>query len=91
MCFEEEGTSNVDMVVEIGAHSTLEGPIRQILKARNTELPYVSCLKRPDNAVETMQDVACALVARGYPVNLKAVNSPFGVEGQLVTDLPSYP
>lgn len=91
MCFEEEGTSNVDMVVEIGAHSTLAGPIRQILKARNTELPYVSCLKRPDNAVETMQDVACALIARGYPVNLKAVNSPFGVEGQLVTDLPSYP
>lgn len=91
MCFEEEGTSNVDMVVEIGAHSTLAGPIRQILKARNTELPYVSCLKRPDNAVETMQDVACALIARGYPVNLKAVNSPFRVEGQLVTDLPSYP
>jgi acyl transferase domain-containing protein len=91
MCFEEEGTSNVDMVVEIGAHSTLAGPIRQILKARNTELPYVSCLKRPDNAVETMQDVACALIARGYPVNLKVVNTPFGVEGQLVTDLPSYP
>lgn len=65
MCFEEEGTSNVDMVVEIGAHSTLAGPIRQILKARNTELPYVSCLKRPENAVETMQDVACTLIARG--------------------------
>ena len=81
MCFEEAGTFNVDMVVEIGAHSTLAGPIRQILKARNTELPYVSCLKRPYNAVETMQDVACALIAQGYPVNLKAVNSPFGVEG----------
>jgi acyl transferase domain-containing protein len=91
MCFEEAGTFNVDMVVEIGAHSTLVGPIRQILKARNTELPYVSCLKRQYNAVETMQDVACALIAQGYPVNLKAVNSLFGVEGQLVTDLPSYP
>jgi NADPH:quinone reductase-like Zn-dependent oxidoreductase/SAM-dependent methyltransferase len=95
MCFRE-GSLNVDMVVEIGAHSTLAGPIRQILKARNVELPYVSCLKRPVDAVETMQDVACALISRGYPVNLKAVNSPFEVEGQLVgsafvTDLPTYP
>ncbi|KAK8079180.1 hypothetical protein PG994_002987 [Apiospora phragmitis] len=93
MCFEEANStaSSVDMIVEVGAHSTLAGPMRQILKARDTELPYVSCLKRPENAVETMQDVACALIARGYPVNLKAVNSPRGEEGQPVTDLPSYP
>lgn len=61
MCFRE-GSLNVDLVVEIGAHSTLAGPIRQILKARNVELPYVSCLKRPVDAVETMQDLACASV-----------------------------
>ncbi|KAK7959439.1 Compactin diketide synthase [Apiospora aurea] len=92
MCFDEGGTApNVDMIVEVGAHSTLAGPMRQILKARDTELPYVSCLKRPENAVETMQDVACALIARGYPVNLNAVNSPLGEEGRVVTDLPSYP
>ncbi|KAF7532113.1 hypothetical protein G7054_g8247 [Neopestalotiopsis clavispora] len=91
MCFEETGSLNVDMIVEVGAHSTLAGPIRQILKTRDTELPYVSCLKRPDNAVDTMQDVACALVARGYPVDLKAINSPFGEQGHLVTDLPAYP
>jgi acyl transferase domain-containing protein len=79
MCFRE-GSLNVDTVVEIGAHSTLAGPIRQVLKARNVELPNVSCLKRPVDAVETMHDLACALIGRGYPANLKAVNSPFEVE-----------
>lgn len=84
MCFVEEGTSNVDMIAKISAHSIVADAIRQILRARNTELPYVSCLKRPGHAVEAMQDVAWALIARGYPVNLEAANPPFGVEGELV-------
>jgi len=91
MCFGPEGT-NVDMIVEIGAHSTLSGPIRQILKARSTEMPYVSCLKRPIDAVETMQELACELLARGYPVALESVNSPLGAETHtFVADLPTYP
>jgi acyl transferase domain-containing protein/NADPH:quinone reductase-like Zn-dependent oxidoreductase len=95
MCFHND-TLNIDMIVEIGAHSTLAGPIRQILKARNLELPYVSCLKRSVDAVETMQDVACAVIGRGYPVDIRAVNSPYHtqdqpVENTFVTDLPTYP
>ncbi|KAG8157786.1 hypothetical protein KVR01_012448 [Diaporthe batatas] len=70
------------MIVEVGAHSTLEGPMRQILKARDTELPHVSCLKRPEDGVDMMQQVACALIARGYPVNIKAVKSPPWVAGK---------
>lgn len=82
--------ANVDMVVEVGAHGTLAGPIRQILSGR--KMPYVPCLKRSTDAVETMQDLACELQARGYPVDLKAVNSPFGREKQTFTpNLPAYP
>lgn len=46
MCFESPSSDklNVDLIVEIGAHSTMSGPIRQILNKRS--LPYVSCLKR---------------------------------------------
>lgn len=77
---------NVDLIVEIGAHSTLSGPIRQVLKDR--KIPYVSCLKRSVDAVHTMQDVACELLARGYPVSLQPVNSHD--EGKFVHDLPSY-
>ncbi|KAK4034298.1 hypothetical protein C8A01DRAFT_49278 [Parachaetomium inaequale] len=95
-------SSNVDMIIEVGAHSTLAGPIRQILEARGTQLPYVSCLKRQVDAVETMQDAACQLLMHGYPVDLQAVNSPRSGHGndpdhhhhhhhQFVPDLPSYP
>lgn len=81
---------SLDAVVEVGAHSTLSGPIRQILRGR--KLPYVSCLKRSTDAIETMQDLVCELVARGSPVNLEAVNSPLGEEKQkFIPDLPKYP
>lgn len=94
MCFGslESKSSDIDMLVEVGAHSTLAGPIRQILKARDVTLPYTSCLKRPNNAVETMQEMACDLLAAGYPVDLAAVNFPHGMQNaSFVTDLPSYP
>ena len=81
---------SLDAVVEVGAHSTLSGPIRQILRGR--KLRYVSCLKRSTDAVETMQDLVCELVARGCPVNLEAVNSPFGeVKQKFTPNLPRYP
>ncbi|KAK1988400.1 type I polyketide synthase [Colletotrichum cereale] len=80
----------VDAVVEIGPHSTLSGPIRQILKGN--KLPYVSCLKRPVDAVETMQDLASELLGLGYPVLLRAVNgaSP-ATKLRFLPDLPTYP
>ncbi|KAI5866390.1 hypothetical protein GGS23DRAFT_556890 [Durotheca rogersii] len=81
--------ANVDTVVEVGAHSTLAGPIRQILNGR--KVGYVSCLKRSTNAIDTMQDLACELLARGYPVNLKSVNAPLGGEVHFTPDLPTYP
>lgn len=79
----------VDIVIEIGAHSTLAGPIKQISKQRGVD--YMSCLKRSANAIDTMQDVACELLVRGYPVSLPAVNSPLGsTYPKYVHDLPSY-
>jgi acyl transferase domain-containing protein len=89
-CITSPTDTNVDILIEIGAHSTLSGPIKQTLKDRS--MPYLSCLKRSVNAVDTMQDVACGLLARGYPVSLKAVNSPIGdANCKYLADLPSYP
>ncbi|CAN9258147.1 unnamed protein product [Alternaria alternata] len=82
----------VSVFLEIGAHDTLSGPVRQTL--RETRIPYLSCLKRPLNAVDTMQDVACALVARGYPVHLVAVNTRRSTpshQPKYVPNLPEYP
>lgn len=86
--------ANVDVVVEIGAHSTLSGPIRQILDQQGRKMIYTSCLKRSTDAVDTMQDLVCGLVCCGYPVNLNAVNGPLDdaeTTHSFVPDLPSYP
>lgn len=82
-------SANVDMVVEIGAHSTLAGPIRQILNKR--KMPYASCLKRSEDAVATIQELVSQLLVQGYPVDVKHVNWPLGqTTKKLVPDLPSY-
>lgn len=85
----------VDMVIEVGPHAALSGPIQDILampEFKDVKIPYGSCLIRKKSAVDTMQDLVGDLIRKGYPVNLKAVNFPFGMEGvKVLTDLPAYP
>ncbi|KAK4214346.1 hypothetical protein QBC37DRAFT_421440 [Rhypophila decipiens] len=84
-------SAGVDMVVEIGAHSTLSGPVRQILKDKSKKMAYTTCLRRGINAVDTIQDLACDLISHGYPLDLKAVNRLDLKSAMMVPDLPSYP
>jgi acyl transferase domain-containing protein/NADPH:quinone reductase-like Zn-dependent oxidoreductase len=91
-----EGKQQVDMVVEVGPHSALAGPIRQILRGvpalKTFTVGYGSCLERGTDAVRTIQTVAGALVSRGYPVNTLLLNAPRGQEGlRALAGLPSYP
>ncbi|KAH6628943.1 putative polyketide synthase [Chaetomium tenue] len=93
MCFGANtgSPSQVDAIVEIGPHSALHGPIRQILRGRT--MAYVSCLKRDSDAVVTMQELAATLLHLRYPVDLDAVNRCIGLveQGALLQGLPSYP
>ncbi|KAI9741637.1 MAG: polyketide synthase [Cirrosporium novae-zelandiae] len=87
---------SVDVLVEIGPHSALAGPIRQTLtlpELKDLPISYTSCLVRKVDAVKTMQDMACVLLSKGYRVNMNAVNFPTGAppDLQVVTDLPTYP
>lgn len=85
----------LDILLEIGPHGALAGPIRQILKApslKDRSISYASCLTRGEDAVRTMQNMACSLICKGYPVNLDAVNFPVRRENlRILADLPSYP
>ncbi|KAF3769432.1 hypothetical protein M406DRAFT_245011 [Cryphonectria parasitica EP155] len=83
---QQQQQANVDVIIEIGAHGTLAGPIRQILKQRR--IPYISCLKRGSDAMQTMQEAVCALLAHGCPVSLVAVNGHGA--GTYLQGLPSY-
>jgi len=83
------------MLIEVGPHSALAGPIRQIMKRsqlKGLTIPYTSCLVRKEDAVQTTQAMACLLLSKGYPVNLRKINFPWSTDNlQVLHDLPSYP
>lgn len=84
---------NVDIVIEVGPHSALAGPIRQsltdpVLKS----ISYGSCLERGKNAVFTMQTCAGLLVQKGCALDMARVNFPTGSSHcRVIPNLPSYP
>ncbi|KAK9350529.1 hypothetical protein V1523DRAFT_428941 [Lipomyces doorenjongii] len=90
---KRRGGAAVDVLVEIGPHSALYGPIKQILTT-DTKLScvqYVSALIRNTNAVGTCLQLATRLFQSGIPVDLHAVNRPSGHESnKLLVDLPPY-
>lgn len=95
MCYDsaETTTPKLDFILEVGAHGTLSGPIRQIVKSRAgaAPLPYVSCLSRNKDAVQTMQELAAFVMGRGAPLKVSAVNAiDNDPKPQLVADLPTY-
>jgi acyl transferase domain-containing protein/NADPH:quinone reductase-like Zn-dependent oxidoreductase/SAM-dependent methyltransferase len=83
------------IMIEIGPHSALQGPIRQTLTQPNLEslkYSYFSTLLRDKDATGTILDMSRNLFESGYPVDLPAVNSlddskqPYTV----VSDLSPY-
>lgn len=85
----------LDFLVEVGAHSALAGPIRQIMKTpdfQHLDVPYGSCLVRNVDAVQSTQNLVCQLLSNGLPLDLRPVNFPLGhADVKVLSDLPSYP
>ena len=83
----------IDLFVEIGPHSALQGPATQTLKAHNIlNAPYHSVLIRNQNAIETAMDLAGTLFAQGCGINIQEVNgisNKYSVRA--LVDLPTYP
>ncbi|KAI0169553.1 hypothetical protein GGR52DRAFT_592149 [Hypoxylon sp. FL1284] len=94
--------AHINHVVEVGPHSALAGPFKQICRANKSlsdRLNYVPSLVRKKNDADQLLSVAGSLFVAGYPVDLEAVNSGgFPDEGAiakskaqyLLVDLPSY-
>lgn len=63
-------------LLEIGPHSAMQGPIRDILKnlTNGKDLSYTSALVRNRSALETFMEAAGSLYCLGYPVRLESVN-----------------
>ncbi|CZS97698.1 related to polyketide synthase [Rhynchosporium agropyri] len=85
----------VDVVVEIGPHAALEGPVKQILKSIGgsaIKIPYTSTLLRNKDAVDTAVQLAATMFMKGVDINFGAINFPFpGTKApSLLTNLPKY-
>ncbi|KAF2419578.1 putative polyketide synthase [Tothia fuscella] len=87
------GTSqkSPNIIVELGPHSALAGPVKQIVGRFKTS--YLSALIRGKDAVETTMDLASQLYALGIKsLNFSQINNPDGATSpSLVVDLPKYP
>ncbi|KAI0490355.1 ketoacyl-synt-domain-containing protein [Xylaria cf. heliscus] len=91
----DEHRTGVNMLLELGPHSALQGPLKQILKAAGgdaAKIPYASVLARKKDAVETALDVAALLFTKGVVLDFEAINFPKpGKTPMLLSDLPRYP
>ena len=81
----------IDLLLEVGPHAALKGPLRQIFQAHSaSDIPYTSVLQRGQNGVATLLSAAGEMLCHGVPVDFMAVN---GIHKQpdVLTDLPTYP
>jgi acyl transferase domain-containing protein/NADPH:quinone reductase-like Zn-dependent oxidoreductase/ubiquinone/menaquinone biosynthesis C-methylase UbiE len=91
-----DNDGGIDLLIELGPHSALAGPTKQILaempKHIVANIKYFSALIRGIDASISMLDVAAELFARGYPVDTTAAQCPLGGSTDLsvLVDLPSY-
>ena len=83
------------VLLEVGPHAALEGPIKQTVSAGFAagSLVYASMLRRNQDANETAQRAAGELFTRGVSVNMAAINRPIPGTSipQVLTDMPPYP
>jgi acyl transferase domain-containing protein len=102
MCIKSKGRastqakniSSIDLLIEIGPHGALAGPVREIIQSQPalTKISYLSALNRQEDAAGTVLKLASGLFDRGYAVDIQAVNQAAhqGRPCPLVK-LPSYP
>ncbi|KAJ5778489.1 hypothetical protein N7520_001735 [Penicillium odoratum] len=87
------GATGPSLLVEIGPHSALGGPIAQIIRVSSGAGPisYSSVLVRNESAVKTALDLAGKLFTLGAFISLKEVNHPVGeTPGAILNGLPPY-
>ena len=69
------GLEDIGGILEIGPHSALAGPFKQICKANSFGgLTYIPTLLRNQDTAKALLDTAGNLFLEGYPVDLSSVN-----------------
>ncbi|KAF8462360.1 hypothetical protein BDZ91DRAFT_662290 [Kalaharituber pfeilii] len=94
---------SLEQIVEIGPHSALSGPVRDVREAlglNSLKLAYLPSLVRNQDATISLLTLAGTLFIRDYPVDMGRVNSIEVVNteteeisiitGRTLVDLPTY-
>ncbi|KAK8104667.1 lovastatin nonaketide synthase [Apiospora kogelbergensis] len=66
--------ASVKVLLEIGPHTALKGPIEQTIAKNSFDLQYVGSLVRGKNAAASLLNAAGELFLRGYDVQFDAIN-----------------
>ncbi|PNY24582.1 LOW QUALITY PROTEIN: Polyketide synthase [Tolypocladium capitatum] len=94
--------SDVDLLIEVGPHSAMAGPIKQIkAELKADRIDYVPTLLRATDCAVRVLKVAGELFLRSYPVNMDKITHAFveesftlpghkPVRGATIVDLPPY-
>ena len=85
----------VDVLIELGPHSALAGPIKQILQAdpslRSSSIRYASVLVRNKSAVQSSLHMVGQLFKSGQSLDFDQINNSHADTGlQTLVDLPTY-
>ncbi|KAF7520840.1 hypothetical protein PCG10_008766 [Penicillium crustosum] len=72
--------------VEIGTHSTLAGPIRQIVSHQSIQAYYLPTLIKKAAQTQSILTTLGELYCHGHPVDFRAINGT----GNVLHDLPIY-
>lgn len=90
--------ASVDCLLEVGPHSAMAGPVKQILgadvKLKAADIVYASVLSRRSNAVISALTAMSTLASLNYEIDFEAINLPNkaqdGRTPKLLVDLPPY-
>lgn len=87
LLLDTRAPSSKQVFVEIGPHSALAGPLRQVFKAHgNGQEAYASAMIRGQDCVESVLKLAGELFVQGVPVDFSRISPA----GNVVTNLPTY-
>ncbi|KAI4595098.1 hypothetical protein KJ359_007352 [Pestalotiopsis sp. 9143b] len=75
------------VILEIGPHSTLGGPLRQIYDAQSWQLSYVATQKRSEDCDVSMLSALGQLYQHGIDIDF----SPLFKHAKAISSLPPYP
>jgi len=94
MLEQQSDSGSIDAIVEIGPHSQLAGPIKQILKTLPKSLgnvAYTNALRRGSDAEETMLQCLGFLCIQGCAISTQRLSNDIQKELPSLCDLPPYP